>query len=179
MMRQSWYQHQNPEKQYYSALICDEGHVLTAALELYEEKTDWEAQKFCETCGGKILRECPHCHTTLRGDMIGAICVVRIAPNCCWKCGSDMPWLDKKAKAARELIFALEGLDEAEKESLLDSFIQLLVSPNGDRAALFQFRLEQGLSKAKGKALPLLLEFGKTVLAHGVALALFKVAGVS
>ncbi len=96
------------EKQEFAA-ICGHGHIISSAL-AYDTSAD--KIKFCQRCGAKVYRKCPHCGAKVRGLFLrldvdaldsepeglgeyGFYWPVNnpyIPPSYCYNCGQEFPW---------------------------------------------------------------------------------------
>jgi len=75
---------------YDTALICENGHVLTDSL----RSSPQFATKYCEKCGAKTISKCPNCNTDIRGyyHIEGVFSTGhKKAPNYCHECGQPYP----------------------------------------------------------------------------------------
>ncbi len=105
---------------YYSMLVCENGHVLTDRLERSSNDS-----KYCNTCGARTISVCPGCGAKIRGDLIdsGVVCIgfTPIAPKYCPECGEPFPWTAAAIEALRELAELDDDLSEADREMLVES----------------------------------------------------------
>lgn len=99
-------------------------------------------------------------------------------PNCCYKCAKLLPWTEKNIAAARELVWDLEELNLDEKQTVIEGLKELLLDPKGNKASLFEHRVNKNLVKAKGMVLPALAKFINEVLIHAAAEAVLKGVGL-
>lgn len=133
---------------YYSMLVCENGHVLTECLERSANDS-----AYCDTCGAKTISECPSCGAKIRGDLIDSG-VVMIgftpkAPRYCPECGKPYPWTVAAIEALRELADLDDELDNIDKAVLVDSAKEAMTdNPKTKVAAL---KVKKVLGKA-GKA---------------------------
>lgn len=49
---------------YYTAQICQNGHVINSTVELEPN----QISNYCTECGAKTIMECPNCSSPIRGD---------------------------------------------------------------------------------------------------------------
>lgn len=121
----SWYDGQ---------LVCLNGHQITAHASLHVK-----AEKFCPTCGAKVLATCPTCQTEIRGayNVPGVVAVFRTAvPKHCFECGEPFPWqvaaIENLATVLREA-----GLDTSDIELARTALPDIVsATPRTEGAAL-------------------------------------------
>ena len=105
---------------YYSMLVCENGHVLTECLE-----RSAAAAAYCDKCGAKTISTCPSCGSKVRGQLINSnfvmICFTATAPKYCPECGEPYPWTLATIEALKELAALDDDLDEVDKTILIDS----------------------------------------------------------
>lgn len=74
---------------YYSMLVCLNGHVATNRF----EKESISGDEFCENCGSELIHTCPNCSTYIRGHENTTYHIPTDSPpNTCHKCGEPYPW---------------------------------------------------------------------------------------
>ena len=133
---------------YAVALICLNGHLITATL----LKDPQKATSYCEKCGAATIFECQHCKAGIHGrykDPYGRYRSYWV-PSFCHSCGRPYPWTEKKLEAARELSEELEGLTDEEKE-VLNKSIDDMITDN-PRTEIGVTKFKKFMLKAKGVA---------------------------
>ena len=96
--------------EYYNAVVCTNGHVLSR----YHEPGE-KVDNFCQQCGGKTILSCSNCGTAIRGHAVDGIITLSAKPPkppaYCPVCGNPYPWTEKASLA---LIQTLREEDELE-----------------------------------------------------------------
>lgn len=91
------------ESHYDTAMVCENGHLITDRLELMPEV----ASQFCSRCSARTISECPMCSAAIRGEYVAPGVVVASSnwrrPTYCYSCASPMPWTTRAATAAHEM----------------------------------------------------------------------------
>jgi len=130
---------------YYTARICNNGHLITDL----EELRDCEGT-FCPQCGAASIVACPNCSAPILGhyhvDGFLTTSSTFKMSRYCSGCGSPFPWTEKALDAATILINETEEIDKKDREALITSLPDLVVlSPYTPVA---QSRMKRFLSKA-------------------------------
>lgn len=132
---------------YYTMLVCENGHVLTDCLERSSNDTP-----YCSKCGAKTISKCSSCGAKIRGDLRESMVLtmrMTSAPKYCPECGAPFPWTVASLDALRELAELDDDLDAADAKALVESAEAALTdSPKTKVAAM---RIKKILGKA-GKA---------------------------
>lgn len=129
-----------------TALICENGHVLTSGLETSPE----QKMPFCSDCSAATLDKCPNpdCGAPITGHQVipGIIGFDRRyrAPNYCGSCGGPFPWTARRLEAA-QLLAAESELPESEQAQLAESLRD--VTYDGPRTQLAVLRIQRLLGK--------------------------------
>lgn len=103
---------------FYTAVICERGHVLNAAWEL----SPADMPTFCKYCGSKTLRACPACSEPLHGRRVGDRVLSlrpRIADPVCSPCGAAYPWTVAALSDLQQEVDRVTTLTAAEKGELM------------------------------------------------------------
>lgn len=133
---------------YYSMLVCENGHVLTDRLERSSNDTP-----HCSKCGARTISQCPSCGAKIRGDLRDSGVVVigytTPAPKYCPECGAPFPWTTASLDALRELAELDDDLDADDADSLVKSAETALT--DGPKTKVAAMRVKKILGKA-GKA---------------------------
>src|SRR5687768_10735201 len=109
------------DRDYRTALYCENGHLITGSLEFSDLRIN-----NCLQCGSRTMSKCKHCASRILGDhqrplFSGIDRAVRA--NFCYNCGNLYPWTENHLRAARELI-ELTSLTESDKEELKKSMTE-------------------------------------------------------
>lgn len=112
---------------YLTAVVCENGHVLTDCLEWGPEHN----APFCSECGAPTISRCRACQEPIRGeyDVPGVVVLPPPQPEppkYCHKCGKPFPWTTAALEAARELIKTADGLDDDDRAALTNSIDDLV-----------------------------------------------------
>lgn len=110
-------------EEYYTAQICLNGHCINSYHEFmssnpYFSQKGTSDNKFCEKCGEANIIECPVCKKPIRGSSSGSVVIPYSTPNYCYNCGKPFPWLERKMKAAIEMVELEETLSSEEINNL-------------------------------------------------------------
>lgn len=133
---------------YYTMLVCENGHVLTDCLERSSNNTP-----YCSRCGARTISRCPSCGSKIRGDLRdpGAVVIgfITPAPSYCPECGAPFPWTMASLEALRELAELDDELGSEDVDTLVRSAERAMTeNPKTEVAAM---RVKKILTKA-GKA---------------------------
>lgn len=130
---------------YYTMLVCENGHVLTDSLEISSDDS-----AYCSKCGAKTLTRCPSCGAKIRGDIrdsgVVMIGYTTPAPKYCPECGAPFPWTSANLEALKELAELDDELNEADTIELVDS-AERAMSEN-PRTKVAALKIKKVLSKA-------------------------------
>lgn len=150
---------------FYTAVICEKGHVLNATL---ESSADYHPL-FCGRCGSNTLVACRTCQAPLHGKRVGVLSGRPLEPDrFCTQCGAAYPWTAIALSAFQEEVDSAGVLTAAEKAELVgaaDAIVRETVPSTRDAV---RFR-----SLAK-KAGPLFLAATQSILETVVAPALVR-----
>jgi len=132
------------EASYRTAQVCQNGHLITSAIELSPERQ----QKFCGKCGASTLTTWLGCNSPIHGyhDSPGIVSMRAVDIDAyCYHCGAGYPWTVARLEAGRELI-ELSNEEPSEKESLKNDLTAVTTdTPKGKVAGL---RLKRFIAKA-------------------------------
>ena len=125
---------------YKTSQVCENGHLITGDVHGSPE----HASKFCGECGASTISDCPNCTVPIRGryhvpDIVIVSAEVQIG-SFCHECGEAYPWTASKLLAARELADEFDELNDTEKESLKDTFKDLISDSPNTEVATFRFK---------------------------------------
>jgi hypothetical protein len=118
---------------YEIALVCENGHLLTALLETSGKGAD----PFCPKCGARTLSACPACAARIRGHY-NVPYVLSLKSNYrqagyCYSCAAPMPFTEKALQAAASLAADLEALSVEVRDirvnALPDQFAETPMTP--------------------------------------------------
>ena len=140
-MDESWYD---------TAQICLNGHVINSSSGESPECNE----KFCQTCGERIIRHCENCRQPIRGDYhVPEVLELweYSVPSFCHNCGNAYPWTEARLRAARELSNELENLSEEERKVVKTSVDDIVVDT--PRTTLAATRFKRLVSKAGKESL--------------------------
>ena len=93
---------------HYPAFICENGHEISTFSRSCSDK-------YCKTCGAKVISSCPSCGATIKGrsdgdyGFLGSFGV----PAYCPSCGKPYPWTSNAIQAT---IYMLEEEDRISYE---------------------------------------------------------------
>ena len=107
--------------QYDTAQVCLNGHCINDSAKKYPAHN----KNYCDICGEKTITQCYECKTDIRGDYIADFAIIGgehnyTPPNFCYNCGKPFPWLERKMKAAVEMVELEEILNAEEINNLKD-----------------------------------------------------------
>src|SRR5258707_2994535 len=87
---------------YDTALICENGHVITR----YAESSPEHREDYCSKCGAKTITTCGHCGEKIRGHLHPSMPSVYEQPvvKFCHNCGRPYPWMENRLQTAKELL---------------------------------------------------------------------------
>ena len=125
------------KKDWYSALICTNGHVITTSMERQPDFTT----PYCTECGKLTISACPACNVEIRGHYHNSFVIRYSRPAYCHACGKPYPWTEQSLTALRELAHEAEGLSPEEQGRLAQSFDDLLIDTPKTEAAVSRFKL--------------------------------------
>ena len=129
---------------YQTAQVCQNGHVITSAIESSPERQ----QKFCGKCGAETITKCPNCSAPIHGYHVSPGIVSFHTPDLdsyCYQCSAPYPWTLARLEAGRALI-DLSHEAPVEKQSLKDDLNA--VTTDTPRAKVAALRLKRFISKA-------------------------------
>jgi len=124
---------------YHQALICLNGHCVSASIDACPE-TD---QKFCSKCGEKTISTCPHCQSEIRGryNATSRVCLEEYkVPPYCHNCGQAYPWTRAALEAAGELIMEAESFSDTDKEKLTSSLPFIMIETPKTQLAITRMK---------------------------------------
>lgn len=129
--------------QYDVALICGNGHLITANLCMNPE--DHEA--FCSQCGAPTISECPHCHKKIKGRLADEFFITEYdVPAYCIYCGEPFPWTTNAIESTALIIREESSFNEQEQNALIEVLPDIIVeTPKTNLAAV---RLKKCLASA-------------------------------
>ncbi len=110
-------------KEYEKAQICESGHIIS------RRSSDFTTDKFCSSCGAKILDVCPKCNAPFKGEPknMEAAYLIKIKPPAyCYECGEPYPWTKRKMKAVAEEIKLEMELTEQQQKELISALPALV-----------------------------------------------------
>ena len=100
--------------QYHTALICENGHVLSSNL---EDQVD--PPSHCSDCGAQALQHCSGCRKAIRGRQdTHPSFTPWPRPAFCHACGEAFPWTKARRQALLDLAAEAEGLDDDDRQVL-------------------------------------------------------------
>jgi hypothetical protein len=109
------------ERGFYTAVVCRDGHVLTAVKEIRPET----ATPFCPHCASPTLDSCESCGQPIPGEAMGSFFGGYVPPVYCRYCAAPMPWTAARLDALRDLTAIQEGLSDDERATLNRSWDEL------------------------------------------------------
>lgn len=124
--------------EYYTMLVCENGHVIT---DKYESSPRKDA--YCDQCGAPTMTACPNCKEHIRGEIINSGIVYlgkRHAPKYCPACGKPYPWTQGAIDALKELACMDDGLTEEDAETLADSAPAIITETPKTKVAAIKFK---------------------------------------
>lgn len=160
-----------------TALICEQGHVITDSLEMHFEFKNYS---HCPKCGSRLYTKCPNCQSKIFGQAFTqktySLANTRevwqkntnsklssiieksgefSCPSYCYKCGKPYPWTAAIIREFEEVIDLSDELDETEKTILKDNFPFLLQDQPGTTSATLKIAkvLTPVMNTTTGKAL--------------------------
>ena len=106
---------------YGTALICKNGHLISANSEILKQK-----DSYCQDCGAEIISVCDKCNEPIRGKFLSSLHVnattpYNYVPSHCPYCGFAYPWMQRLLDKTKRLIDLEESLSEQEKLDLYES----------------------------------------------------------
>jgi hypothetical protein len=123
----------NSEGRYCAAQICLNGHPQSVDGQSFQQGAH------CKRCGEACIDRCKNCKAPIHGKepYDGKDYAL---PLYCYKCGAPYPWVEKNLEAATALIQEIEGLSDAEKESLTRSLPDLVRDVPASEVAVVRFK---------------------------------------
>jgi hypothetical protein len=121
------------QDEYDIAQVCENGHKINE----YARTVPKFNHDYCEICGAKGIRQCPHCQTPIRGGFLGFPYTV---PKYCGGCGRPYPWTRAKIQAAHELAQELDSLTMQERDALEKSIDDLVKDSPRTEVAIMRFK---------------------------------------
>lgn len=139
--------------EYYGAVVCQNGHVLSRMLRSGERP-----DPRCGKCGSNTITHCPSCDNAIRGarsDVPGG------GPDNvrdhCWQCGSPYPWRQKQIADAEDVLalqIEVNDWDEATQDRLREITAEIVDgSANPDKVMLVARWLDQHAGDTARQAL--------------------------
>jgi hypothetical protein len=121
---------------YYQAAVCRRGHVIDSMMEPAMTRSDPLPVK-CDTCGAKVLTECPNCTARIQGNSRSAAGMFVWEPAAfCHHCGHPYPWASHEAMAYHiENLLDEDDLAEGDRRALVQQLVSLRQSAAGDPVA--------------------------------------------
>lgn len=122
-------------EKYYNAIICKNGHVISAI----GDNTD----KFCKICGSETITACTQCQTPIRGKICNDMLLIGInyeLPAYCYKCGAPFPWTVSALDAAKEIINFDSAIPDNEKEMVIHSIPDIISETPKSNIAAIRFK---------------------------------------
>ncbi len=107
------------EREYHTALICENGHVLSSNLE-----GELNPPSHCPDCGTQALRQCTGCGKPIRGQRytLPGFTLPGFAPwprpAFCHACGEAFLWTEAQRQALLDLVDEAEGLGDDDRKAL-------------------------------------------------------------
>ena len=129
---------------YGNVLVCMNGHVITA-----QANSDEIPDKFCASCGDKIINKCLECGSYIKGtprlpsqitppySYFGNLYVRQ---SYCTNCGKPHPWTKQSEDAAYELIEIANSLNQQEKDDWKETIPVLIKETPKTTVAIVKFR---------------------------------------
>lgn len=144
------------DHRYYTALICENGHVRSYMREV---EPQLEIRR-CPECGAAVLDQCPSCAAPLKGcdsrqqQVSYAPIRYEYVPDVrkpvraayCPHCGCAYPWTKAALDAAQELIGETEDLSCEEKEKLKASLPDLIADTPQTQVAVVRVKKWLGMA---------------------------------
>lgn len=109
---------------YDSALICLSGHIINESTNEYSEKNS----NYCALCGEITISKCDKCNAIIRGTLFidkRPFESIETAPNFCYQCGNQFPWLVKNIEAALEIATQSSGNGNINRIELKNDLLEL------------------------------------------------------
>ena len=132
---------------YYTAQICQNGHVITEYVEEYPQ--DLEA--YCSECGATTIKTCSKCNSNIRGASTSGDSFINYytAPNYCFSCGEPFPWTKAAIESTNELLLLADGITPDDAKSLENSYHDLISDTPRTQVAAMKLKI---ILKKAGKA---------------------------
>lgn len=125
---------------FYTALVCLNGHVVTAAM----ERSPFNGLSFCQQCSTKLISTCPSCGRSIIGcsitdyEIYGKTSVRR--PAFCPHCGAPYPWTETAIETAREFIHLDDSFSCEERTSLIAALKETISETPKTKLAIFKIK---------------------------------------
>lgn len=143
--REDFMQHWR-EREYHTALICQNGHILSSNLE-----GQLSPLSHCPDCGAQALQNCSGCGKAIRGRQdTHPSFTPWPRPAFCHACGEAFPWTKARRQALLDLAAEAEELDDDDRQVLRESLPDLGIE--GPRTELAASRVLPLLRKLGGGA---------------------------
>jgi hypothetical protein len=129
---------------YHHAVICQNGHVISASLDIEEDSI-----QYCDECGKETIYACQECNQPILGWLCNphVSMLIPFKPRSfCRFCGKLFPWTKAKIKALEETIDFEDSLTEEEKK-LMKSNIDDIINET-PRTEIASMKFKKGLAKA-------------------------------
>ena len=129
---------------YHIAAVCENGHCASASLD-----TTSFRQHYCERCGAKILTQCPHCLTPIKGKFYTpkfADLTAFPVPVYCYFCGKPFPWTQAALDATKAIVEEDDVLTPSEQTDLVDVLPDIITET--PRTSLAAARMKKALRTA-------------------------------
>jgi len=125
--------------EYYPAFICENGHVI----QLFSDSC---TDRFCTTCGARVISQCPNCNAVIRGSLRGYFgpAPKYTAPAYCKDCGKPYPWTKNAIEATILLLKEERNLADDDRQKLIDILPDAIAEI--PRTQLAAIRIRKGIA---------------------------------
>ena len=126
---------------HYPAFICENGHTIRTSSDSCNDK-------FCSTCGARVISKCPNCNSVIRGkerDAYG-FAAIYITPAYCKDCGKPYPWIVNAIEATSLMLQEEPELAFDEYQKLIDILPDAITET--PRTPLAAVRIRKALTTA-------------------------------
>ena len=157
----------NKSKEYKTASICLNGHIISSHSE--------QVGSYCPFCGEKVTESCSHCGATLHGyEMNSGYTIVNRNNQkeyYCYNYGKPYPWTERIIQSAIELLSMDEELPTEVKELIKSSIPDLIVDTPKSPVAVTYYN--KWIPKANKMIRDALYQLLVDVVSETVKLSLF------
>jgi len=127
---------------YYTAQVCENGHLFTAYVENYQN----DLEKFCSKCGAQTITKCEGCGTNIRGRSRGEFghWGEYNPPSYCFNCGKPFPWTASAIEATKDILLLSDVIDSNDLALVDETYRDLIIETPKTQVAAMKFKILLG-----------------------------------